>query len=116
MKKIEEVPHTRGDTFSLGGFAKLDLSGTWTASSKVKHPVDGKLVDVETLSVVLTPLGAADEDGNTHAVLLTSSSEAQADWPVDKLLCDIRFADTSVSPNTVRHSPKFAIAVEESIT
>lgn len=112
MSETQVISHKRGDTFSMGGLAKLSADGTWSASCTVKT-VDGDVI--EPLTVSLEALIAPDDDGNTHTILLEGSSEQAADWPLALLKCDVRFANDSTPP-VVAHSPTFVIRCVKEIT
>jgi hypothetical protein len=107
--------HKRGATLSLAGTVMLP-AGVWTGSCQVKQDVDGVLALIEPLTVRLEAIDPAPAAGlPTHNIAIESDSSATADWPVGRLLCDVRFADQS-NPPAVIVSETFVIKVAQEVT
>lgn len=97
-----------GSTLKIAGSVLLP-TGTWTLTADVKRS-NGALVAglTATLTVLATPTPRA-----THSMSVTALPAATKTWPVDNLLCDLRFQDAL---GNVIHSPTFTIATENAIT
>lgn len=106
------ITHKRGATFSLSGFVKLPADSTWNGSCSVKT-ADGTLV--EPLSVNLQLLVTPDADGNTHSILIEGTADEAADWPIEKLRCDVKFTSFDTPP-LVEYSPTFVVDVVQEVT
>lgn len=105
--------HKLGSTLSLAGTVTLPTgTGAWSGSATVKRLESGSYTTVEELAVTLEAPGTP---GDPHTILLESSSEAAANWPLAKLQCDIRFEDEAVPPLVI-YSPTFVINVVQGIT
>ena len=96
--------HKPGDTWDRTQLYALP-AGTWTATSQART---GAGVFVQQFDCALTELSAPDANGNTHALNTTASAGATELWPLETILCDVVFTDTS---STRRSSSAFAIAV-----
>lgn len=79
----------RGGTFSRAGLFKLP-AGDWEATSQVNTP-NGKLVC--ELTCELAALPSPDENGNTHALVISATADQTKIWPLQSLPTDIKFAD-----------------------
>ena len=110
MSNLLVYPLKRGATLSLAG-EKLLPSGTWSATAKVRR-TDAEYTEVDELTVTLEA-GATEDD--PHSVLIVGTSAQTAGWPLDKLRCDIRFADNS-DPPVVIPTDTFIINVLREIT
>lgn len=104
--RYSELTIKRGATFNYAGFVNLP-AGTWSASAHVKQ-ADGVLVAV--LSVTLTPPVSPE---TRHAIALNATASATANWPLSKLLCDVRFVEAS---GNAIYSPSFVVAVAGHVT
>jgi hypothetical protein len=108
-------PHKRGATLSLAGTVMLP-AGVWTGTCQVKQDVDGVLTLVEPLTVTLQAIDPPPAAGQpTHNIAIEGSAAQAADWPVGRLLCDVRFQDESAPPAVIT-SETFVIKVTQEVT
>src|SRR3569832_1557100 len=107
--------HKRGATLSLAGNAVLP-AGVWTATCQVKQDVNGVLTLIEPLTVTLQAINPPPAAGQpTHNIAIEGSAAQAADWPVGRLLCDVRFQDASLPPAVIA-SETFIIKVAQEVT
>jgi hypothetical protein len=104
-------PLKRGGTLSLAGTKTFPEGSTWSGTAQVRQ-VDADQTLIDTLAVTLEP-GATGSD--PHAILVVAASTQTAEWPLERLRCDIRFADDS-DPPVVLPTSTFLIDVKREVT
>lgn len=104
---MKKIILKKGDTLALSCQLKdadglpIDLT-TYTISSQVRRPSGLTLVD--TLTVTITDAAAGE---------YSIYSSATSAWPVDLLLCDIKYA---AGASSVIRTETFVIDLREAIT
>lgn len=110
--KSTSTSHIRGATFSRAGNVILP-AGIWAASGNIKTQ-EGTLVSA--LNCTLTALGVPDSLGNTHSLLFVVAASSTSTWPIDTLVADITFTDSTVPlvPVVIKTS-RFNISVQPEV-
>lgn len=94
-----------GATFSFGGTVLLP-SGTWSAACQVRRKTGDTVAEI---TVDLEALEAPTEEAS-HTIVLETDADTSS-WPVEELVCDVLFYDSSDPPKKVP-TDTFLIAME----
>lgn len=108
--KTSHTTLIRGATFSRAGTIKLP-AGTWSVTGSVKS-TDGVLIS--NFICTLTQLGSPLTNGDTHSLIIEVPSTETVNWPVDTLVADLKFNDTSLPP-VIIISNRFNILVQQEV-
>ncbi len=107
---ISRIPHPRGDTLSLAGFAKLPAvaGDDWTATSTIRTPAGA--IATGPFAASLEALAVPFED-YTHSILVEVAAGVVAGFGIGAHRSDIRYA--SAGSGLVAHSPLYIIDIFE---